>query len=94
MKLELVSCEYYSVKRGQTLCSVARAFGMPPRVLAEENGLKDEVVAGQILRIPAVQGNFYRIAGGESMTFLCGSKENFVRRNGTDCIYPLQEVLL
>ncbi|MDE6274339.1 MAG: LysM peptidoglycan-binding domain-containing protein [Clostridiales bacterium] len=94
MKLELVLCEYYRVKRGQSLSEIARTFHLPPRVLAGENALHSEVEEGQVLRIPKQAGNLYRVGGGESMTLLCGSKENFCARNSTDCLYPTQEVIL
>lgn len=85
---------FYRVKKGQTLGSVAAAFGVPPRLLAERNGLTDEVREGQILKIPEAGRNLYRVRGGESKTLLCGSPENFYERNGTNCFYPCQAVFL
>lgn len=93
MELQLIRPKTHRVCRGQTLSSIARTFGVPPRLLAAQNGLTCEVTEGQILVIPSA-GNLYRVQGGESCTLLCGSVENFRKRNGTVCLYPTQEVLL
>jgi hypothetical protein len=47
--------EAYIVKRGDTLYSIGRSYGIPPMVLAERNGLSRSfhVYAGQRLVIPA-----------------------------------------
>jgi LysM repeat protein len=49
------SDESYIVKRGDTVYSIARSYGIPPGVLAERNGLSGtlHVYAGQRLAIPA-----------------------------------------
>ncbi len=94
MELEFREQTYYRVKRGQNLALIAAAFSLPPRLLAEENGLKAEVEEGQILHIPKESRNLYLVRGGESMTELCGSKENFEKRNRTTCLYPTQIVFL
>ena len=94
MKLSLVRTGLYRVKRGQTLCCVAHAFGLPPRVLAAENGLSEELFEGQLLKIPAAAGNLYIVRGGESRRLLCGSEENVERRNKTALLYIGQSVLI
>ena len=93
MELQLIRPQTHRVCRGQTLASIARAFGVPPRLLAAQNALACEVEEGQLLTIPPA-GNLYRVQGGESCTLLCGSVENFQKRNGTKFLYPTQEVLL
>ena len=94
MKLLLSTPEYYRVKKGQTLQEIANAFHLPPRVLAYKNGLFEEPRAGQILYIPPACGNLYTVRGGESKALLCGSKENFEKKNCTKLLYPAQVVLL
>lgn len=92
--LKLLRPNVYRVKRGQTLEKIAAVYGVPPRLLAKENGLESEPQAGQVLRIPAGDYNLYRVRGGESKTKLCGSPEAFERKNGTRCLYPAQTVFL
>ena len=94
MKLSLVVPKYYRVKRGQTLSSVARAYNLPPVLLAKFNDLTEEVTEGQVLLIPQAEGNLYTVRGGESKTLLCGSPENFEQKNGTACFYIGQVVLI
>lgn len=84
---------YYRVRHGQTLSSIARAFGVTARLLAAVNHLAEEPRAGQVLFIPP-SGNLYRVQGGESRAMLCGSAERFEARNGTRCLYPGQEVII
>ncbi len=93
MKLFLVVPEYYRVKRGQTLCGVAQTFGLPPRTLARENGLTEELFAGQVIRIPPKTGDLYVVRGGESKTLLSGSPQKFEEKNGKH-LYIGQSVLL
>lgn len=93
MTLVLKQVRFYRVKKGQTLCSVARAFGVPPRVLAVLNRLEGEIEAGRVLEIPQKE-NVYTVRGGESKRMLCGSAEKFREKNGTDCLYPMQEIFL
>lgn len=80
--------KFYKVKRGQTLQEIAAAFCVAPRLLVKENRLKKEVWAGQILRIPEEVGNVYTARVGDTPALLCGSEENFRRKNGTDRLYP------
>ena len=94
VKLSLCIPSRYRVKRGQTLSQIGAAFGTPPRLLAAENGLGEEVCEGQVLLIPRETGNLYLVRGGESKTLLCGSPERFERRNGTRLLYIGQTVLL
>ena len=93
--MELVFAEQtlYRVKRGQKLAAIARAFNVPPRLLAAENGLSEEPPAGVVLRIPSA-GDLYTVRGGESKTLLCGSKERYEGRNRTACLYPAQQIVL
>lgn len=94
MKLSLCVPAFYRVKKGQTLEEIALTFGMPPRVLAAANHLDSPPEEGQVLTIPKERGNLYTVKGGESMTLLCGSKENFIAKNRTRHLYPLQTVWL
>ena len=85
---------FYRVKRGQSLRDIARAFGYPPRLLAARNALSGEVEEGQVLFLPQAEGNLYTVLGGESKALLCGSPAKYEERNGTACLYPMQEVLI
>ena len=94
MKLFFQTPELYRVKKGQTLHEIAEVFRLPPRVLAAFNHLSEEPKEGCILSIPEVTGNLYTVCGGESMTLLCGSRENFIQKNRTEHLYPGQTVII
>ncbi len=94
MKLLLETPALYRVKRGQTLSDIARVFRIPPRLLAAYNHLSSPPEEGSVLEIPSVNGNLYLVRGGESMTLLCGSRENFIKKNMTKYLYPGQLVIL
>lgn len=94
MKLSICVPDFYRVKKGQTLTEIASAFRLPPRVLAKANALQCDVREGQVLRIPASEGNLYTVRGGESKSLLCGSKQNYEERNKTKCLYPTQVIFL
>ena len=78
---------YYRVKKGQTLEEIADYFSVSERLLAKENGLAETPFAGQILTIPTERGNAYTVQEGDTKALLCGSEENFYRKNGTDVFY-------
>jgi hypothetical protein len=83
----------YKVKRGQTLKSLATEAGVTAYLLVRENALSGELFEGQILYLPP-RGNLYTVRAGDSKRFLCGSEENYEKRNGTDIFYLGMKVLL
>ena len=84
----------YKVKFGQTIKEIEYAFSTTPALLIYENQLTQEVYDGQILKIPCLGGNLYTAQAGEGKTLLCGSEENFERKNGTNILYPGMKVVL
>lgn len=67
---------------------VAEAFSIPETRIVADNALKKEVEEGQILRMPTEKGNLYTVTAGDSKELLCGSKEEYRKKNGTDAFYP------
>lgn len=94
MKLQLKRKDFYTVKEGQTVREIARELFLPLSLLVSVNHLKSEVKKGQILYVPKNGYTMYRVEGGESKEGLCGSAEEFERKNGTKYLYPTQEVAL
>ena len=86
--------DFYKVKRGQTLSEIAAAFCVAERALVKENSLKEPPFEGQILRIPKERGNAYFATFDDSKTLLCGSEENFCKKNGTAHLYAGMRVIL
>ncbi len=72
---------------------IATAYCVSARLLAKENGLTEEPKKGQILRIPNVSGNGYTVQCGDSKALLCGSEENYEKKNG-DVFYLGMRVIL
>ena len=85
---------YYQVKKGQTLREIADYFSVSEFLLVKENGLMEEVWAGQILRIPEERGNVYFVQAGDTKRLLCGSEEEYIKKNGTDIFYIGMRVIL
>ena len=69
------------------MTEIADCFSVSEYLLAKENGLTQAPFAGQILRIPSERGNAYTVREGDTKALLCGSEENYVRKNGTDIFY-------
>ena len=92
-ELSLSRPRFLRVRRGMTLETIARAYCLPPRVLAAAAGLEEEPDEGQVLLLPA-GGNLYRVRGGETKALLSGSEEQFQEKNCTKWLYPTQKVLL
>ena len=92
LKIERV--KYYKVKAGQTLREIAEAFSVAEGRLVELNGLQEELWAGMLLKIPLEAGHAYTVQEGDTKELLCGSAENYRRKNGTDTFYIGMRVIL
>ena len=92
--LQQIRPKFYKVKAGQTLHQIAQAFGLPPTLIIQENGLTKPPHAGEILYLPPSQNHLYTVQAGDSKKLLCGSDENYQTRNGTDILYPTMQVFL
>jgi LysM repeat protein len=86
--------KWYQVKEGQTVADISKAFCVSERLLVQENGLTEEPKAGQILKIPQSRGNAYVARAGDTKKLLCGSDENYRKKNGTDILYIGMRVIL
>ena len=84
--LKLKEQKWYKVKRGQTLQSVAAGLNTTAYALAAENGLKEEVYEGQLLRVPEARP-LYTVQAGDNKALLCGSEKAYERLNGTQAFY-------
>jgi LysM repeat protein len=83
----------HKVIESETLEKIAQNYRIPIRAIVRENNLKREVWAGQVLVLPAFQGNLYTAQAGDSKELLCGSKENYEKKNGK-LLYPTLKVWL
>jgi LysM repeat protein len=92
LKLEIP--QYYTVREGQRIKDIANAFCVSERLLIQENHLEKEVQKGQVLHIPQERGNLYTVREGDTKSLLCGSEEEYERRNGTTIFYLGMKVLL
>lgn len=92
--LKFQSSTLYRVKEGQTLKEIAEAFSVSAFLLVKINGLTSEPFVGQILEIPKERGHAYFVKAGDTKALLCGSEENFLRKNGTDVFYIGMRVVL
>ena len=79
--------KYYKVKAGQTLREISEYFSVSERLLVQKNGLVAPPQAGQILVVPDERGNAYIVRAGDDKILLCGSAENYRKKNGTDLFY-------
>lgn len=85
---------YHRVQKGQTLHQIATFFCVAERLLVKENHLKSEPVPGQILKIPEESGDIYYVKEGDTKRLLCGSEENYLKKNGTNILYIGMRVIL
>lgn len=85
---------YYKVKEGQSLRAIAENFSVSEFLLARENRLSAPIAAGQLLRIPDEKGNAYTVREGDSKALLCGSEENYEKKNGTSVFYIGMRVIV
>ena len=80
--LKIEKVKYHKVVEGQTARGIAAAYGVGLFALVQENGLMEEVEAGQVLRLPERAGDAYTVQAGDSKRLLCGTKEGYERNNG------------
>lgn len=86
--------KFYQAQAGQGVREIAKAFCVSEFALVKENNLKREIQIGQIIKIPSERGNEYFVKENESKILLCGSEENFQKKNKTSCFYPQMRVIL
>ena len=86
--------QFYKVQAGQSLEQIAAYFSLSPYLLASVNGVTSPLKTGEILKIPSECGNAYFVREGDTKTLLCGSEENYFRRNGTKVFYIGMHVIL
>lgn len=92
--IKLEEKKLHTVRVGQTLRSIARVYQIPESVLVSENGLNAEPYVGQVLILPKKRGDYYTAQAGDDCKLLCGSKENYKKKNGTEILYPQMKVWL
>ncbi|MBQ9729833.1 MAG: LysM peptidoglycan-binding domain-containing protein [Clostridia bacterium] len=85
---------YYKVKKGQTLGGIAAHFSCPERLIVQENGLKEEVFEGQVLKLPQARANLYTARAGDEKTLLSGTESAYNEKNGVHPPYPGQKIYL
>jgi hypothetical protein len=91
--LRIERVRVHKVLQGQTIKEIAAAYCVGEWALAQENALIEEVKEGQVLLIPVLQGNRYTAQVGDEKQLLCGSKENYEKKNGP-YLYPGKRVVL
>lgn len=84
----------HKTQEGQTLKEIARAYCVSEFLLAKRNDLRKEPTLGQILYIPEERGNAYVVQAGDTKALLCGSEENYRKKNGTDILYIGMRIIL
>lgn len=89
-----VSRQFHTVREGQNLQKIAEYYSVSAYLLAQENGLTGELYTGQVLKIPSAKGNAYFVQEGDTKVLLCGSEENYRKKNGTDIFYIGMRVIL
>ncbi len=90
--LKLREKKLHRVLAGQTLEQIALTYRLPVRLLVKENRLTCEAYEGQILVLPERKGDLYTVQAGDGKKLLCGSEENYERKNGTKILYPEMKV--
>ena len=73
---------------------IARAFCVSEFLLAGLNGLQGQPATGMVLQIPVERGNEYIVRAGDTCELLCGSIENFRKKNGVGFLYIGMRVIL
>lgn len=86
--------KFHIVRQGQSVQSIAEFYSVSAYLLVRENELKEQPFVGQILKVPSQTGNAYLVKAGDSKALLCGSKERFEEKNGTDVFYIGMRVIL
>jgi LysM repeat protein len=96
---------YHCVRRGETLSSIGRLYGVNPYAIARANGIPNPncIYAGQMLRIPTGQPccRIHIVACGETLLRIARrygvSPWSIARVNGIwnlNCIYAGQRLII
>jgi spore germination protein YaaH len=59
---------FYRVGEGETLCSIAQKFCIPPTKIIADNNLKREILEGDILYIERVTDRLYVVTPSDTLS--------------------------
>ena len=93
MMLKIGIRQPYKVKRGQTLRVLAKEYSTTEYAIIVRNGLTEELYEGQLIFLPE-PSNVYVVQPSDTKELLCGTAEEFFRKNGTHVFYPAMRVLI
>ena len=78
----------YLIKKGDTLDSIAKSFGVPMEALIEYNDIKDPdmICAGNVLKIPAVKktAETYKVQKGDTLYSISKKNDTTVEKLAQD----------
>lgn len=97
-KIALPQSGLYLVRRGQSLRQISEYFGIPEHIIILRNRLTEEPKEGDAIFLPSETHLEYCARVGDTLDMLCKkysfSREQFVRLNGIDYLWPHMRVLL
>lgn len=92
-QLQVLSTDVVVVGKGCTAADICRAANVSLVAFSKCNFLSasDPLYSGMLLVLPP-SGNLYTVQPGDDVITLCGSRERFLRLNGTPDFYPGRKV--
>ena len=72
---------------------LAKEYSTTEYAIIVRNGLTEELYEGQLIFLPEPL-NVYVVQPSDTKALLCGSDENYFRKNGTHVFYPAMRVLI
>ena len=97
-KLSQSGIKFYRVQKGETLKELSARFNVPELVLINDNKLKKDISAGDMLIINAYNLRIYEIKHLEKIDDICKkflmTKGEFIQINGIEYIYGGMKVFV
>ena len=82
---------FYRVVQGETILSVSQKFSIPVCVLINDNALKEEILAGDLLLIKQEQGKTYMVKPTDTLESVCRkfcvNEKELLEKNGVSYIF-------
>ena len=88
----------HKVKKDETLLQISNKYKTPPRLIINDNNLKEEIYEGQRLVITPVFGTAYVVKPSDSLGVIASKfnidKEKILKDNKISAIYPFMTLII
>lgn len=98
MELKVEEKTFYKTRDGDRLSAICEELKVPLSIVSFENRLSGDELYGQVLFVPRMEGEVYRVKAGDTLLSIsekfCVTVESIKSVNHISYVYPSQLILI